>query len=190
MAPLDASKNAPRLRDLAAVIFRAGSFTFGGGNPTTAVLQRELIARRQWLDDSGFALCYALSRVTPGTNLLAFYTASGWMLRGWPGAILALLVGSLPACALVWAVTAGFDRISANRWVQAGLEGAIAASVGILLASAWLLVRPYMKRKNMPKGAIIVVGSVFLTLYAGWSPILVLLLAVAIGALGRDKAEA
>jgi len=32
-----------------------------------------------------FALCYALSRVTSGTNLLAFETRVGWVVRGWVG---------------------------------------------------------------------------------------------------------
>jgi hypothetical protein len=37
-----------------------------------------------------FNLAYALSGLTPGTNLLAFCTAVGWLILRLPGALLAL----------------------------------------------------------------------------------------------------
>ncbi len=35
-------------------------------------------------------LCFALGRLTPGTNLLAFSTGVGWLLRGMAGAVASL----------------------------------------------------------------------------------------------------
>jgi chromate transporter len=176
-----AAKPAPGLSELGIVFFRIGNFTFGGGAATTAALQRELVQRRGWLDDVAFALCYSLSRITPGTNLLAFCTATGWLLRSWRGALVTVLVASIPACAIVWVVTAGFDRISSIRWVQVGIEGALASSVGILLASFWLLVRPYLDRRNWQRSVVIVGASIFLSLYLHMAPIPVLALAAVAG---------
>jgi chromate transporter len=34
--------------------------------------------------------------LTPGTNLLAFCTGIGWLLRGLSGALIALLAASVP----------------------------------------------------------------------------------------------
>ena len=186
-------KATPRLDQLGGLVFRAGNFTLGGGTPATAVLQRELIHTRHWFDDADFALCYALARVTPGTNLLAFYTAIGWRLRGWRGATVALLAGAVPCCLLVALITAGFDRISRNQWVAAGIEGALAASVGILLAGFWLLVHPYLKPQPLKpwrwlRSVAVVAASILLTLYAGLSPVTVLLLAALSGLIGRERA--
>jgi len=177
----------PSLLELGSVFFRIGNFTFGGGSATTAALQREIVEQRRWYDIMQFSLCYALARVTPGTNLLAFCTASAWLLRGWRGALLALLVVSIPSCALVYLVTIGFDTWSRNRFFQAAIAGALAASVGALLASFWLLVRPYLNRQHWIQTAIIVVGSIALSLIAGWSPVAVLILAGVIGFFWKEK---
>lgn len=182
-----AAKPAPGLSELGIVFFRIGNFTFGGGAATTAALQRELVQKRGWLDDVTFALCYSLSRITPGTNLLAFCTAAGWLLRSWRGALVTVLVASIPACAIVWVVTAGFDRISSIRWVQLGIEGALASSVGILLASFWLLVRPYLDRRNWQRSVVIVGASIFLSLYLHMAPIPVLALAAVAGIFWKES---
>jgi chromate transporter len=173
----------PSLSEFTGVIFRAANFTVGGGGPAVAILLRELVRKRRWMDDAGYAMCFALARVTPGTNMLAFYTATGWLLKRWRGAILALLAGSLPCCLFAALVTAGFERVSENRWVRAGMDGALAASVGLLLAAFWLLVQPYLKKRNWKSGSAIVLASVFLSMYARLSPITVLVLAGLAGAL-------
>ncbi len=184
-----AARRRPRLASLAGLFFRIGNFTFGGGAATTAALQRELVNKRLWLDEGSFALSYALARVTPGTNLLAFCTAAGWLLQGWRGALVTLLVASIPACALVWLVTLGFDGWSANRWVQAGVDGALASSVGILLASFWLLVRPHITRRKWKRSAVIVAASIVLSLYFGLAPIPVLAIAAAAGFFWKEPGQ-
>jgi chromate transporter len=181
-----AAKRAPGLGELGIVFFRIGNFTFGGGAATAAALQREVVEKRGWLDEVAFALCYSLSRITPGTNLFAFCTAAGWLLRSWRGALVTVLAASIPACAIVWGVTAGFDEISSNRWVQVGIEGALASSVGILLASFWLLVRPYLDRRNWHRSVVIVGTSIFLSLYLRMAPIPILALAAIAGVFWKE----
>jgi chromate transporter len=179
----------PSIAQLSAVFFRIGNFTFGGGSATTAALQREIVERRRWYDALQFGLCYALARVTPGTNLFAFSTASGWLLLGWRGALVALLVASVPCCALVALVTVGFDSWSRNRFFQAAIAGALAASVGALLASFWLLVRPYLDRRHLFQTLVIVAASIALSLFAGWPPLAVLLLAGVAGFFWKEPAQ-
>jgi chromate transporter len=179
----------PSIPELSGVFFRIGNFTFGGGAATTAALQREMVERRRWYDTLQFGLCYALARVTPGTNLFAFSTASGWLLRGWWGAIAALLVVSIPSCVLVCLVTVGFDSWSRNRFFQGAIAGALAASVGALLASFWLLVRPYLNRQHVVQTVLILLGSIALSFFAHWSPIVVLLLAGIVGFFWKERVE-
>jgi chromate transporter len=163
---------------------RISNLTFGGGGPTVAAFQRELVAKRHWLSPEQFALAYALSRITPGTNLFAFCTAVGSMLRGTRGAIVALLAASIPCCAIVAILTAGFDRWSANPWVNAAIGGALAASVGILFASFWSIVEPYFTKCAWPRTAVIAVAGFLLSLKL--SPVLVLALAGLAGWFWRE----
>jgi chromate transporter len=171
----------PSLPRLCLVFFRVANFTFGGGAATTAALQRDLVQERRWLSDTDFALSYALSRVTPGTNLFAFCTAAAWRISGFVAALVTLIVASFPACAVTWAVTAGFDRISGNRWFAAGLAGALAASTGILVASFWLLVRPALTRGNRLRAIVIVAISIALSLRFDVTPVAILALAAFAG---------
>jgi chromate transporter len=171
----------PSLARLSFIFFRIGNFTFGGGAPTTAALQRELVANRRWLSEEDFALSYALARVTPGTNLFAFCTAAAWQMQGWQGALSALVVASVPACAITWAITAGFDRFSSNVWIAAGIAGALASSTGILVASFWLLVQPALTAGNRLRATVIVLASITLSFWLQLAPIPVLAIAAVAG---------
>ncbi len=103
-------EDSSRLGPLLLIFLRLANLTFGGGAATVAALQRELVEKRHWLSTADFGLSYALSRITPGTNLYAFCTAAAWLIDGTRSAILALVISSLPCCALVWLLTAGFDQ--------------------------------------------------------------------------------
>ena len=67
----------PSLSQLTKVFFKIGNTTFGGGYVTMGMMGREMVETRQWLKASEFDLAFALARVTPGTNLLAFCAAVG-----------------------------------------------------------------------------------------------------------------
>ncbi|MFX8895506.1 chromate transporter, partial [Acinetobacter baumannii] len=80
-----------------------------GGSATVAVIHRELVTKRQWLNQNDFTLCFALARLTPGTNLLAFCAGIGLLLRNLAGAVVALLAASIPCSILVVIATAMFS---------------------------------------------------------------------------------
>ncbi len=130
------------------MFIRYANFTFGGGSASTAVLHRELVARKGWIDDSQFGLCYALSRLTPGTNLLAFCTSVGWVLRGFTGAVVALLAASVPCAIIVVLMTVGFNQISRNPTWMIVIQGATTAAVGITVVTCWTIAKPHVKRTN------------------------------------------
>src|SRR5258707_15650969 len=100
------------LRSLAAVFLRAGNLTFGGGDAITALLQRELVHRREWLTRDQYGLAQSLAKVTPGTAILAFCAATGWIVRRSAGALAAGLAVSVPSAALAVFLTLAFSSIS------------------------------------------------------------------------------
>src|ERR1044071_8373995 len=70
-----------QLRSLAAVFLRAGNLTFGGCDAITALLQRELVHRREWLTRYQYGMAQSLAKVTPGTAILAFCASTAWVIR-------------------------------------------------------------------------------------------------------------
>lgn len=103
--PLMKHRTPKELLLLGAVFFRVNTLTFGGGNATTNEMYRELVTKRGWLTESQFQLCYALARLTPGANHLAFCVGAGWKMLGLSGAFLALLAASLPGAIMVVGLT-------------------------------------------------------------------------------------
>lgn len=173
----------PRLTEIASVFARYGNLTFGGGSATIGVLQHEIETRRPWINRDQFRLCFGLSRLTPGTNLLAFCTAVGWLTRGWSGAIVALIASSLPCSILAVAVTALFDIWAHNPFMEAALHGALAAAVGIIIYTCWHLIRSSLSRSNWVRIGCVVAASIALSTVFTLSPIRVLLLAALVGAI-------
>jgi chromate transporter len=171
----------PSLTQIGTVFARYANLTLGGGSATTAVIHREIVERRQWVSEDRFALSFALARLTPGTNLLAFCTAIGWVLRQLPGAIVALLAASIPCTLLVVVITALFSRWQDNSSAQAAIQGAVAAAVAITVKTCWTIAHPHFKAGNRLR--VILIGAVAFALHVllPLSAIDILLLAAVVG---------
>lgn len=170
---------------LAALFARLGNLTFGGGDPTVAALHREL-ARRGWLTEEQFALYFSLSRVTPGTNVLAFCAATAWSLRGWLGAAVAVVSASVPAAlAAVWLTMASSAALH-HGLARGAIQGAMAGALGMMLATPFLLLRPRLAwNARFARGLLIAAGAAAVS-YANWAaPVWVLLGAALLGYLWR-----
>ncbi len=174
---------------LARVFLRNGTFTFGGGEATTASLQRELVVNRGWLSQHQFGACYAVSRVTPGTNLLAFCTAVGWTLLGMRGALWALLLASIPGAALLMLMTGFYGAASSNPWLVSAIHAALAAAVGIMLAAVWALLRAPL-RHTPARTVVVAVPALLLSSYGLLSPLEVLALAAGFGLVAPERVAA
>jgi chromate transporter len=172
----------PRLAQIADVFVRYGNFTLGGGSATTAVMHGQLVTKRHWLNDERFSLCFALGRLTPGTNLLAFCTGTGWLLRGLAGAIVALLAASIPCALMVIVLTALFRQWQDNVIAQAAVHGAVAAAVAITAKTSWTVARPIYTSGAHLRVALIGAAAFGLYVVFGVSAIYILLLAGMVGA--------
>ncbi len=176
------TRTGPSLAGIADVFARYANFTLGGGSATVAVMHRELLDKRRWLSPDDFTLCFALARLTPGTNLLAFCTGVGWLLRGMAGAVIALLAASIPCAVLVVVATALFSHWQDNRWAQSAIHGAIAAAVAITVKTCWTIAHPHFKGRTRLRVVLIAAAAFLLYVWLAVPAIEVLLLAGLVGA--------
>ena len=109
----------PSLKKLTEIFFRIGNTTFGGGYVTIGMLGRELVDTRRWISSEKFDLAFALARVTPGTNLIAFCAAIGAIICGLAGAAAAVIALTLPSSALAVLIMQGFESWQGNRIAMA-----------------------------------------------------------------------
>lgn len=158
-------KSNPTLARISAVFLRIGNTTFGGGDPTMAALQRELVDRKKWLAPEDFALAYSLARITPGTNVVAFCVAVGAKIRGVGGALAGALAETLPAAILAVIITYGYESLRSNPVAMAMIGGTVAAVAGMMWASVWLLVRPQLRGFRRGIRGALIFGAAFV---AAW----------------------
>ncbi len=163
----------------ALLFLRVGNTTFGGGDPTIAVLQREFY-RRGWLSPEQFAIAFGLGRVTPGTNVLAFCAAAGWYLSGLAGALTAVLVVTIPSSILVIWLTLACELGVRHPMAQAVIAATVAAAVGTMIGAAVLLVRSQWSRTTWLSPVLIAAGAFGLA-RAGLSPLEIIGIAAVVG---------
>ena len=121
----------PSLFSLAAVMLKIDLFAFGGGFVSLPLMLQEVVVNRQWMDTNTFMDGIALGQVTPGPIVI---TAAfvGYLVYGFPGAIVATVSIFTPSFFLVVAVTPFFDRLKRSAYFRRATEGIYASFVGLL----------------------------------------------------------
>jgi chromate transporter len=185
----------PTLAKLAGVFLKVGNTTFGGGPPTMAALEREFVERYRWLGHEEYGLAFALARLTPGTNVMAFCAATGWQILGWAGAVAGTLSVTLPSAVIAVLITVGYENWRTNPWALAAINGTVAAVAGMMLATVFVLVKPYtagLRGTGLMQTvrAIVLSGAAFVLLYKfKLSPLKIIGLLAVAGLLWHDPVD-
>lgn len=180
--PIVSTVRRPSLRGLALIFGRYGNSTFGGGTATIVEIERHLIDEHEWLARRDSHLAYAISRLTPGTNLLAYCVGAGWRMRGLAGALVALCAASFPSAAMATVLTRFFALWSDRPLTAASLRGALAAAIAIMVRTAWTMMRPTMQDSTAIRTVVVAVSAFALVSVIGGTPVQVLLAAAVLGA--------
>ena len=136
-----ASTRRPGLPALGWALLGIGAVAFGGLGATLALLQRDLVGRRAWLQSSDLTEALAYTKPLPGSTVVQVVTFLGWRLGGWPGAIVATVMFLLPALVLMTAAAAAVFALPDAAWARGALTGLQVAVVGLLAAALWRLAR-------------------------------------------------
>ena len=175
------------LGQLGWIVARDVNRTVGGGYAAMELLRRTFVARG-WMTGATHGVIVAVSRLTPGTNVLAYCTAAGWRLRGWRGSAVALAAASIPSSIIIFLMSAVLMRVAAYRAVQAGLAVGMLVACVLLFAAAWSLLEPYIKGRARIR--VLAMLACALALYfAGLTPVRILLIAAAVGLFIRPMQE-
>lgn len=128
------------LTSLSLFFLKVGSILFGSGYVLIAFLRADLVDRWHWLTDQQLVDAVAVGQFTPGP-LSTTATFIGYVLAGWPGALLCTIAIFLPGFVLVALTQPLIPRLRASRVASAILDGVVAASLGLMAAVALNLSR-------------------------------------------------
>ena len=189
---MNPQSSSPSLKKLTEIFFRVGNTTFGGGYVTIGMLGRELVDTRRWISSEKFDLAFALARVTPGTNLIAFCAAVGALICGIAGAVAAVVALTAPSSALAVLIMQGFESWQGNRIAMAAIGGTVAAVAGMMWSTIWVILRPHVGRltwtgmtRNLQ--VVLIAGGAFLgSRVLGVTPLPLILAGTLIGFLWKD----
>jgi len=169
------------LRSLTWIVARDVNRTLGGGLASMELLRRAFIAAGA-IDEAGNGGLVAVSRLTPGTNVLAYCVGLGWSLHRWAGALAALGASSVPASVVICVLAMVLSQIVHYPIVRMGLAVGVLVATLLVFSSAWYLLRPYVYASVFRRTAVIILVSGGL-LIAGVTPVRILLLSAGVGAL-------
>jgi chromate transporter len=123
-----------------------GATSFGGG--VVAYLRSGLVIKRGWVDDQKFVEYLAISQTLPGLNATNMAVLVGDRLRGFFGALAAIVAICLPGAVLMLIAGALYQSHGDKPLVTAMLRGVAAAAVGLILATTIQLGKKSLAHVN------------------------------------------
>lgn len=105
---------------------------FGG---VLAVVQRELVERKQWLTREQFVEDWAVAQIMPGPNVVNLSLMIGGRYFGWSGALAALSGMLLLPLGVVLLLAVAFGGVADSPVAQGALRGMGAVAAGLIVAT-------------------------------------------------------
>ncbi len=125
------------LRELAGLFLRLGATSFGGPAAHVAMMEDEVVRRRQWLSREEFLDLVGASQLIPGPNSTELAIHIGYRRGGWPGLLIAGAAFILPAMAIVWAIAWAYVAYGALPAAGALLAGVKPVVLAVVAQALW-----------------------------------------------------
>ena len=131
--------------------FKIGLFTFGGGYAMIPLIERDIVEKKGWLDQSVASDMVAIAEATPGPIAVNMATFVGCQRCGVLGAFFATLGLVLPSFVIIIVISLCLALVQDNVWVASAFKG-IRVGVVVLIANAGIKMT-----KKMPKLLVTIV---------------------------------
>jgi chromate transporter len=148
--------------EVLVAFLRLGCTAFGGPVAHLGYFREELVARRRWIDEAGFADLVALCQFLPGPASSQVGMAMGLLRAGWWGGLAAWIGFTLPSAILM--IAAGYGIAAFATFAGAGwLHGLGVVAVAVVARAVWGMatsLAPDRERASLAIAAAILVLAV------------------------------
>ncbi len=128
-----------RLGELARLFLRLGATSFGGPAVHVAMMEEEVVRRRNWLRREEFFDLLSATNLIPGPNSTEMAIHVGYRRAGLPGLLVAGVAFIAPAVVLVWILAWGYTQYGRLPEVAAVFAGIKPVVLVLLLRALWSL---------------------------------------------------
>ena len=174
------------LSELTRVFARIGILSFGGPAAQIALMHRELVETRGWLDEATFLRALSFCMLLPGPEAMQLATYAGWKRAGVRGGLIAGGLFVLPGALIVLALAMAYGAYGTLPLVQAMFLGVKAAVIAIVIEA---LVKVARRALNGAADWAIAVLS-FVAIFAFALPFPLIILAAALFGAWRGAGRA
>jgi chromate transporter len=134
------------LAETALLFLKLGTIGFGGPAAHIALMRREVVTTRGWVDDQKFLDLIGATNLIPGPNSTELAIHLGYLRGGWRGLIVAGTLFILPAVLIVMAFAWAYVEYGSTPeagWLLYGVKPVI---IAVVLQALWGLTRSAVKR--------------------------------------------
>ncbi len=131
--PVSSPDKKASLWSLFYVFFRIGAFTFGGGWAMIALIQNEIVDRKNWLTKEEFLDALAISQSLPGILAVNISIFTGNKLRGKLGVLFSTMGTILPSFVIMLTIVIFFSKFTDQPSVVAVFKAVRPAVVALIL---------------------------------------------------------
>ena len=127
----------PTFSELVRVSARIGFLSFGGPAGQIALMHRELVDERRWVDEDEYLQALNLCHLLPGPEAQQLATWIGWKLHGWRGGIVAGALFVIPGALVMLGLSILYALAADLAWFEAlflGIKAAVLAIIAQALA--------------------------------------------------------
>ena len=135
------------LMEIALLFLKLGTIGFGGPAAHIAMMEDEVVRRRQWLCREEFLDLLGATNLIPGPNSTELAIHIGYRKAGWAGLIVAGISFILPATLIVTALAWAYVKYGSLPHTDGILYGVKPVVIAIVLQALWRLGRAAMKTK-------------------------------------------
>ncbi len=164
--------------DLFWTFFKIGIICFGGGYAMIALVEKEIVEKKQWLSSEDMLNILAIAETTPGPIAINTSTYVGFRKGKIVGALAATLGVVLPSFIIIFAISFFIEAFSANVFVGYALKGMRIGALALILGA---VIRLYKKTEKTVFGIIILLATFAITYFTSFSIIYTLLCCAAAG---------
>lgn len=133
---------------LLVAFMKVGAFGYGGGPSMIPLMQQEVVELRGWMNEAEFIDALAMGNALPGPITVKMAVYVGNRVSGFLGAAAALVGLIFPCIVLMAIISLVYLRIKDHPKVNAALQGARPAVIGLLLWTAYDLGRSALLKEG------------------------------------------
>ena len=176
----------PSRREAFRFWLKLGFISFGGPAGQIAIMHREVVDARRWIDDRSFMQALNVCMLLPGPEALQLAIWLGWRLHGVAGGLVAGLCFIVPSMAILLALSFAYALHGDLPLVAAALAGLKATVIALIVQA---LVRIAGRALKHPVHWLLAIAA-FVLIAGRLAPFPLVLAGAALAGLLAGKGEA